>query len=306
MYCSVLIPVYNSENFLRKTIRTVIDSFSDREWDYELILINDGSGDGSWDVLSSEAERNSRILAIDLAENYGQHTALFCGLNESSGKYVLTMDDDLQNPPDEIFKLLESAQDGHDLVFGRFRAKKHAWYRRFGGRLVHALIRMLYHAPQGLAITNFRLMERTLVNRICSLTIHDPYITGLAILNSRSPADVLVEHHEHPPHGARYGLLRLLGLIGLILKNAPHPMFRSISTWGLALALAISITGIWLTVNATRTGGIPILSIIILIIGAMAVATLLPGRLRDHQRLRSQGNEGSSAPYRIRRIVGRP
>ena len=91
-----------------------------------MILVNDNSPDQSWDILRGKAQSNHRVIAVNFLKNYGQHTAVFCGLQQSTGDYVITMDDDLQNPPEEIIHLIEKSDEGYDLVFGQFRVKQHA------------------------------------------------------------------------------------------------------------------------------------------------------------------------------------
>ncbi len=125
---SVVIPVFNSED----TVATVIDGvrtcLDEAGWQFEIVAVNDGSKDHSWRELAACAESDSRVVAIDLLRNYGQHTALLCGLDYSNGDYVITMDDDLQNPPHEILNLISAASSGADVVFGRYRKRRLPWY----------------------------------------------------------------------------------------------------------------------------------------------------------------------------------
>jgi glycosyltransferase involved in cell wall biosynthesis len=122
---SAVIPVFNSAAIVGQTIDRTVAFFEDFQLDYELILINDGSSDSSWSIVQQKASANPRIVAIDLLRNYGQHTAIYCGFQHSSGQYVITLDDDLQNPPQEMLHLINTVLDGHDVVYGRFRQKQH-------------------------------------------------------------------------------------------------------------------------------------------------------------------------------------
>ena len=129
---SVVIPVYNSEPSLREVTEGIARFFEGGRLDYEIILVNDGSRDASWEVLKTLARSNSRILAVDLLRNYGQHTANLCGFHHATGDYLITMDDDLQNPPGEIAKLIAKVREGYDLVIGRYRVKQHGLIRHLG------------------------------------------------------------------------------------------------------------------------------------------------------------------------------
>jgi glycosyltransferase involved in cell wall biosynthesis len=138
MKYSVVIPVYNSESIVGQTIDRTVVFFTSRSLDYEVILVNDGSTDGSWDILKEKARGNARIRVFDLLKNYGQHTANFCGFQHATGDYLITMDDDLQNSPEEIDKLIKKIHDGHghDVVFGQFRKKMHASHRKIGTQII--------------------------------------------------------------------------------------------------------------------------------------------------------------------------
>ncbi len=206
---SVVIPVYNSAASIEQVIRRTAVFFNERNLDYELILVNDGSRDKTWDILSRSATENPRILAIDLAHNYGQQIAIFCGLEKSRGEYVLTLDDDLQNPPEEMVHLIEKAGEGYDLVFGRFREKKHSLLRRLGSLIIRNVNKGMYGKPQELALSNFRIFRKSLVEQIISHPVKRPYIQGLALKFSKKTADAWVEHHAREEGKSRYTVYQI-------------------------------------------------------------------------------------------------
>ena len=215
---SAVIPVFDSATQIGETIARTAAFFEAAGHTYELICVNDGSRDGSWEVLSRIARERPGLVAIDLDRNYGQHTALLCGLEHSRGAFVVTLDDDLQNPPEEIARLIEKAGEGHDLVFGRFRDKRHPTWRVLGSRLVGKLNQWLFRKPRDLVLSNFRLLRRDVVERLCARSPRRPYITGLALLVASSPANAWVEHRE-PAAPSRYGAIRLARLVGRIVIN---------------------------------------------------------------------------------------
>jgi glycosyltransferase involved in cell wall biosynthesis len=126
---SVVIPVYNSALFLESTVCRIDDELSKLDVNFEIILVDDGSPDDSWVVAESCALKYPAVRSVRLVRNYGQHTAVFCGIEHARGEYIVTMDDDLQNPPEEVVKLLTKIRKGYDLVFAEFESKKHASYR---------------------------------------------------------------------------------------------------------------------------------------------------------------------------------
>ena len=107
---SIVVPVYKSEQSLRELYDRVAKVFEGIRGDFELILVEDGGGDKSWEVMQSLREKDERVKIVRLTMNFGQHNALMCGFSFSSGDYVVTIDDDLQNPPEEIPKLIEEIQ----------------------------------------------------------------------------------------------------------------------------------------------------------------------------------------------------
>jgi glycosyltransferase involved in cell wall biosynthesis len=218
---SAIIPVFNSAGILDATIDRVVSFFRERGLDYELLLINDGSRDRSWEVASRRAGENPRLTAIDLCQNYGQHTALYCGLQLCTGSYAVTLDDDLQNPPEEILRLIEEASHGHDLVFGRFRRKQHPGYRVLGSWGVRLLNRAFYGCPRHLVLSNFRIIRRDVIDRISAYRTPVPYITGLCLMFSSNPGNVLVDHHPRPAGRSNYSPARILRLVARILLCRP-------------------------------------------------------------------------------------
>ena len=135
---SVVVPVYNSAATLPQLLERLVRAIDSVTPDYEIILVDDGSRDDSWTVLQSlRARYGDRMVAIQLMRNYGQHNALMCGLAVARGEYVVTMDDDLQNPPEEIPKLLAHIRNRRlDLVYGCPSDRSHAAWRNLGSRVV--------------------------------------------------------------------------------------------------------------------------------------------------------------------------
>ncbi|MEP7305825.1 MAG: glycosyltransferase family 2 protein [Acidobacteriota bacterium] len=201
---SVVIPVFNSADIVETTIRQTIAFFERHGWSCEIIAVNDGSTDRSWDVLCETACTTTCVTAIDLASNHGQHAATLFGLARTTGDFVVTLDDDLQQPPDQIVRLVEQAEEGHDLVCGRFR-QTGTPVRWLGSRTVGLLDRWLFDKPPGFVFTSFRLMRREVVDRLCAYRLRDPYLRGLLVRCASRPANVWVEHRPRPVGRSGYG-----------------------------------------------------------------------------------------------------
>jgi len=240
---SVVIPVYNSEKIVGETIDRTVEELESQNWDYEIILVNDNSPDKSWQVLEEKANQNPKLIAINLLKNYGQHMAIYCGFNYASGHYIVTMDDDLQNPPEEIVKLVEKALEGYDVVYGKFQQKAHSTYRRYGSRIIEQMNRRIFHQPPGLTVTNFRLIHQDVIQRIRNYHTNYPYITGLSLMFSSHRANVIVEHHPRKVGKSNYNLIRIARLVSQILFNYSSWPLRMVSTFGFIIALGAFLLG---------------------------------------------------------------
>ena len=123
---SIIVPVYRSEETLGKLYERLLDVFEKLDGDFEIILVEDAGGDGSWSVMQGLRAQDKRVRIVRLARNFGQHNALLCGFSYVRGRYVFTIDDDLQNPPEQLVKLLNMMeQTGSDVVYGIYEQKKH-------------------------------------------------------------------------------------------------------------------------------------------------------------------------------------
>jgi glycosyltransferase involved in cell wall biosynthesis len=242
---SVVIPVYNSAGIVATTLARAARFFEDRGLSYEIVAVNDGSRDQSWEVVREAALKNPRITAVNLLRNYGQHHANMCGFTHAAGEWIVTLDDDMQNPPEEIAHLIEAAAQGHDLVIGRFKEKRHPLYRRLGTRLIRAVNRRIFGSPRDLVLTNFRLIRRDVVDRILGYRTSYPYVPGLALMFATSPVNAWVEHREREVGRTNYGLYKIVKLVATILFNYSSYPLRLVAAIGLGIAALSFGLGAW-------------------------------------------------------------
>ncbi|HSE56175.1 MAG TPA: glycosyltransferase family 2 protein [Nocardioidaceae bacterium] len=214
---SVVVPVFNSSGVVGHTVDRIVETFEQAGLAYELILVNDGSRDGSWEIIADKARANPRIVALNLLQNYGQHNANLAGLREATGDYVITMDDDGQNPPDQALLLIDEAMKGRDVVFGKFERKQHAGYRQIGSKLIGMINRRVFAQPPDLVVSNFRILRRDVVDRIAASRTAHPYLTGQALMYSSNRANVTVRHESRQVGKSSYNLVRILKLVFTIL-----------------------------------------------------------------------------------------
>jgi polyisoprenyl-phosphate glycosyltransferase len=240
---SVVVPVYNSQGVVGTTVDRIVAEFEQQGLSYEVILVNDGSGDRSWEVISDKAEQNPHVVALNLLRNYGQHNANLAGFREARGDYVITMDDDLQNPPDQMRLLIDEAMNGRDVVFGRFETKKSASYRRLGSKLIGMINRRIFGQPNDLVVSNFRILRRDVVDRICASRTAYPYITGQALQYSSNRANVLVRHEPRTIGSSSYSMTRILRLVFTILFSYSSFPLRLAATGGFIIAICSFLLG---------------------------------------------------------------
>lgn len=242
---SIVIPVYNSSatlGELMERLTTTIEPITTR---YEIVLIDDGSSDDSWAVIQSlSISYGDHLVSAQLMRNYGQHNSLMCGLSIASGTFVVTMDDDLQNPPEEIPKLLAHIkQHGLDLVYGCQNARKHAVWRNLGATLVWHFYRMVFRNP--VTPTPFRIMRLHLAHSVLFYDLNFTYLDGLLAWCTNRIAGVEVEHHARSKGGSGYSFGKLLSLALNLYTNFSLIPLQIVSGLGLATATSGFVVGIY-------------------------------------------------------------
>jgi glycosyltransferase involved in cell wall biosynthesis len=235
---SIVIPVYKSELFVEKTVTEILLHLEKIPGMSEVILVDDGSPDNSWSVISRLATEISNVRAIKLIKNYGQHTAVLCGIEHAKGDYIITMDDDLQNPPSEIVKLVDKIEEGYDLVFAKFEEKKHASYRKMGTRVIDLLNKKIFHKPDNIVLTNFRIFKKTVAQRIVKYRVNEPYIPGLLLMHASKIANVLTKHAHRDSGQSNYSLRKIASLVSRLLFNYSSFPLKALSTIGAFIAVA--------------------------------------------------------------------
>lgn len=248
---SVVIPVYRSKMILPNLQERLTPALDGLAKDWEVILVDDGSNDGTWETMMDLRGTDRRYKLIQLVRNHGQQHALLCGLQHSSGDVVVTMDDDLQNPPEEIGKLIAKLGGEIDIVIGRINQdKKHTAFRNFGSRLVQRLVASILHKPRDLALSSFRAMTRLATDSICSYRGAHPYFPALmfnAVPASRI-TNAEVRHDRRAEGTSTYTLRKLVKLASFLLINHSTMPLRFVTLWGIVLSFgALAYAGYVLT-----------------------------------------------------------
>ena len=162
MKISVVVPVYNSELSLRELVVRLRRVLEDLAHEYELILVNDGSKDRSWEVICELTSQHRWIRGLDLMRNYGQHNALLCGIRAALYDTIVTIDDDLQNPPEEIPKLLKKLNEGYDVVYGTPENEEHGFWRDIASQITKMALRSSMGVEVARKVSPFRVFRTQL------------------------------------------------------------------------------------------------------------------------------------------------
>ncbi|MBQ6321582.1 MAG: glycosyltransferase family 2 protein [Lachnospiraceae bacterium] len=225
---SVVVPVYNSEHTLEELYERVKAVFEDTiHQPFEMVLVDDGSKDRSWEVMESLHAADPRVKIIQQARNFGQHPALLCGFHYVQGDFVITMDDDLQHPPEEIPKLVQvmNERDDVDVIIAKYEGRHHNLIRRMGTAVsVYATSKML-GKPKDLEITSFRLIRRFIVDAIINMNVRLPQIGNLLVQTSNRIINVPVKHDARKYGHSGYSFRRLAhDLFYDIISNSAFPL----------------------------------------------------------------------------------
>jgi len=207
---SVVIPVFRSQTLLPKLVRRLEPVLKNTASRYEVIFIDDGSPDDSWKVVKALSEKHDWIRGISLMSNFGQHNALLCGIREATCDFVVTMDDDLQHPPEEIPKLINALTPDCDVVYGLSDEPEHHAWRNLSSKLTKLLLRAAFriHGVQNVgAFRAFRTSVRDSASRH-----HGPYINIDVLLtwSTRRISSVRVNHDPRPSGSSNYNFLKLV------------------------------------------------------------------------------------------------
>lgn len=251
---SILIPVYNSEDIVKDTVAQIAAEMTKNNLQFEIILVNDGSPDNSWEKLVELNQTYPQVRAINLLKNYGQHSAVMCAMANAKGDYMITMDDDLQNPPTELIKLIEKINEGYDLVFAKFHQKKHSTFRRFGTNIINYINGKIFNKPKDITLTNFRIFKRKVADRAVSYKTNHPYVPGLLLMHASKIANVYTEHHARQIGASNYSIWKILRLVSRLLVNYSDYPLRLLSIFGLIAAIASFLYGISILIIASIRG----------------------------------------------------
>ena len=293
---SFVIPIYNGAATITEVVAEIHRVFESRP--IEVVLVNDGSSDNSETVCRElQAAYPGTVTFVHLARNFGEHGAILAGLRHATGAVVAILDDDGQNPPAEVERLVTTLVDQRcDVVYGRYRVKRHSLLRNLGSRFNDLMANWMLKKPRGLYLSSFKVLERFLVDEITRYEGAFPYIDGLILRTTRNVGQIDVEHREREHGRSGYTAGKLAGLwLNMFLNFSIAPLRLSVllgvvmSGFSLLLLIGIVIDKLYLNPELTR--GLPtVLALIVFFAGLQlvllgAIGEYLGRLFLDHSKM---------------------
>jgi undecaprenyl-phosphate 4-deoxy-4-formamido-L-arabinose transferase len=246
---SMVVPIFNEAENVPELLRRCLAVGRSLGCDFELVIVDDGSTDGSHLTIEAAARREAPdVVAVLLNRNYGQHSAVIAGFAQARGDVVVTLDGDLQNPPEEIPRLLAGIEAGCDIVSGVRRGREDSWFRRAASRIMNRLMSRVtgvYTRDYGCMLRAYR---RDIVDAVLACGERSAYVPALANSFAGRIAEIEVEHAERRAGRSKYRLLSLLNLYFDLLVSTTTAPLRLLSVFGTLLAMIGGAFGVALLI----------------------------------------------------------
>ncbi len=282
---SFVIPCYNSAKSILTVVNEVRQTMEGRkEFTFEIILVNDNSTDETFSVIKQAALKDGRLTAIDLAKNFGQHSALMAGYSQATGDYIVSLDDDGQTPANEVFRLIDKLENGFDVVFASYPQKKHSFFRNFGSRINDMMAHHLIGKPKGLYLSSYFVARRFVIEELKRYTNAYPYVSGLLLRSTNRLANVSVNHRDREIGTSGYTLKKLLALwMNGFTAFSVKPL-RIASLLGVIFAGIGFLYGIWIIISKLfiRTAPIGYSSLMAVLLFIGGTLMLILGMLGEY------------------------
>jgi len=274
---SVVVPVYNSEKTLPDLIKRLIPALKDICSDFEVILVNDGSKDGSWDVTQALAKEHPAVRGIELMRNFGQHNALLCGVRQARCAYTVTIDDDLQHPPEEIHKLVAEIEKGYDVVYGVPTTRVHARWRRVSSQLTKNFFARVLNIPGIKHFSAFRIFRTDIRRAFAQFDSPNVVLDALLTWGTEKYGTVAVNESERTVGQSNYTFGKLVKYAMVVLTGFSTLPLRVASVIGFVFTLfgmCVLAYVLLLTILEGSIPGFPFLASIVSIFSGVQLFAL--------------------------------
>lgn len=239
---SVVAPCYKSTRTLAELCQRIKDMFDEWEKPYEIILVNDASPDDTWSVICDLAEHNEHIRGINLTRNFGQQAAVLCGFSQARGEFVVTIDDDLQHPPEEIPNLhRELVEQNVDVVIAKLRGKTHGAFRNLGTWVVRQFSSYVFRIPRDFHFSAFRVLRSQTARNTLHFSNATPVVGFLILMATQRVANCTIEHVARSSGPSNYNIKKLVAyFLTMVFGYSTIPLYAA-SFFGVLLMLASTL-----------------------------------------------------------------
>ncbi len=257
---SFVIPCYRSENTITGVVEEIEKAMAALKavYDFEIILVNDSSPDNTMGTIRKLCEERKNIIGIGFARNFGQHAALMAGLRQSTGDYVVCLDDDGQTPADEVSKLLDKLEEGYDAVYAKYEHKQHSGFRNLGSKVNELMTRVMLEKPKELFISSYFAVKRFIVEDMIRYENSYPYVIGLVLRSTKNITNVVVNHREREEGSSGYTLKKLFALWFNGFTAFSVKPLRIATCVGVFCACAGFLYGIYIILNRFLNPDVPL------------------------------------------------
>ena len=216
---SVVVPVYNSRECLKELVRRIESALTPKNFTFEIVLVNDGSPDDSWEVISGIAAQNRRVIGVCLRRNFGQDSALMAGLRIASGTYIVIMDDDLQHDPAYIPALYEEIVKGYDVVYATYNHKRQKFWKNLGSAFNDRIANIVLKKPKEIYLSPYKIIFHQAAVAVIDYDGPFPYVDGLLFRITSHFSQIEIEHDERFSGAGNYTILKSLLVWSNLLTN---------------------------------------------------------------------------------------
>ena len=242
---SIVCPVYQCGDCLNGLYKRLLFSIIALDTDYEIILVDDGSPDNSWDVISQLAKLDQNIKGIRLSRNFGQHYAITSGLNHCSGDWIIVMDCDLQDQPEEIPKLFSKAMEGYKIVFARRFNRKDRWLKRKLSAAFYFILSYLTNTIQDPSVANFGIYHQDVINAILSMNDYHRYFPTMIRWVGYKSTSLEVSHFSNHSRESSYNFSKRLKLALDVILSFSDKLLRLTIKFGFIISCIGILFGIY-------------------------------------------------------------
>lgn len=229
MKISIISPIYRAENIVEELVRQIIKNVEPLTHDFEIVLVNDASPDHSWMKIREICRKDSRVKGINLSRNFGQHYAITAGLTYASGEWIVVMDCDLQDRPDEISKLYAKALEGWDIVYARRVERLDGFWKKMSSRAFHKAYSYLSGSKSDRTIANFGIYKRKVILEYNKMTEKARSFPSLIAYLGFKTTAIDVAHSERYEGSSSYTLSKLVRLtVDVLVSNSTKPLLLAV------------------------------------------------------------------------------